>query len=85
MGDWISIKDRLPEVNTNVLLYDDRTEAITIGKRIDIYQVVGSERKSVKWIWELITYTTDCHYGVVHDECESAYFRFWHPLPGLPK
>lgn len=85
MSDWTNVKDRLPDTDINVLLYDDRTGTITIGKRIEVYHVVGSERKFVKWMWELITYTTDSHYGVIHDECESDYFRFWHPLPELPK
>lgn len=88
---WIDVKDRLPDVEVNVLIVQNYTE-IELGKSAVIGHLHQPRDLKVKPYWNWV----ECDSGVLFKEVAShhraeficpgnEYVTHWMPLPEMPK
>lgn len=78
MNEWISVKDKLPEVDVPVLVYQTyyEGEPVTIG------------RFNSNGYWQWIKYDYSFQYGIDHFGIicpDSDFVEAWMPLPEFKK
>ena len=70
MGEWISVEDRLPPIDTEVLVFSHGN--------ISVCSLVQTDKEVRDVVWEDV-------YGYWDDDEGVAAVTYWMPLPKPPK
>jgi hypothetical protein len=76
MNEWISVKDRLPESDDDVLVYNFK-DGITIGS-FHSQEVSGYYEEDGSY------FVTDCGWYTKYSWAPSMSPTHWRPLPPIP-
>lgn len=86
-SSFISVKERLPEINQLVWLYDSKKKEIHLGMRV-IPDYYFREFLNVDWAWAVAFRQPELIDGKITAECHKDdwyNFDYWCEVPNIPE